>query len=232
MTGLRLINPHPKALVPSSLPPPPPNDASEGQGPQRRPQRRLGMRLEEVAKAVGGRLLSVTNAIEAGTWHRTAASSAMRSSGAVAALVLLAFSSASSPHLFFWGRRPRVGWGGGRLGMHWKGGRRPGGAGSGWAGGWRGLPRRLGRRLLSVGKTGETGTRVPRDNGRAIGWSPWSPPLLFPTHPGPDPRCRHRPNPPGPPDPLEAVVCCPDATSITRRRPSPPPPRLLRQHRS
>ena len=29
-------------------------DASEGKGPQRRPQRRLGRRLEEVAKAVGG----------------------------------------------------------------------------------------------------------------------------------------------------------------------------------
>ena len=39
----------------------------EGKGPQRRPQKRLGRRLEEVAKAVGGRLLSVTNAIEAGT---------------------------------------------------------------------------------------------------------------------------------------------------------------------
>ena len=39
-------------------------DALDGKGPQRRPQRRLGRRLEEVA--VGGRLLSVTNAIEAG----------------------------------------------------------------------------------------------------------------------------------------------------------------------
>ena len=29
-------------------------DASEGEGPQRPPQRRLGRRLEEVAKAVGG----------------------------------------------------------------------------------------------------------------------------------------------------------------------------------
>ena len=29
-------------------------DASEGKGPHRRPQRRLGRRLEEVAKAVGG----------------------------------------------------------------------------------------------------------------------------------------------------------------------------------
>ena len=35
-------------------PPPPPRDASEGKGPRRRPQRRLGRRLEEVAKAVGG----------------------------------------------------------------------------------------------------------------------------------------------------------------------------------
>ena len=41
-------------------------DALEGKGPQRR----LGRRLEEVAKAVGGRLLSVTNAIEAGTWRQ------------------------------------------------------------------------------------------------------------------------------------------------------------------
>ena len=31
-----------------------PRDASEGKGPQTRPQRRLGRRLEEVAKAVGG----------------------------------------------------------------------------------------------------------------------------------------------------------------------------------
>ena len=35
-------------------PPPPPTDASEGKGPERRPQKRLGRRLEEVAKAVGG----------------------------------------------------------------------------------------------------------------------------------------------------------------------------------
>ena len=34
-----------------------------GGGPQRRPLRRLGRRLEEVNKAVGGRLLSVTHAI-------------------------------------------------------------------------------------------------------------------------------------------------------------------------
>ena len=31
-----------------------PRDAFEGKGPQRRPQKRLGRRLEEVAKAVGG----------------------------------------------------------------------------------------------------------------------------------------------------------------------------------
>ena len=35
-------------------PPPPPKDAVEGEGPQRRPQKRLGRRLEEVAEAVGG----------------------------------------------------------------------------------------------------------------------------------------------------------------------------------
>ena len=34
--------------------PPRPRDASEGQGPQRQPQRRLDTRLEEVAEAVGG----------------------------------------------------------------------------------------------------------------------------------------------------------------------------------
>ena len=43
-----------------------PRDASEGKGPQRR----LGRRLEEVAQAVWRRLLSVTNAIEAGTWRQ------------------------------------------------------------------------------------------------------------------------------------------------------------------
>ena len=42
-------------------------DALEGKVPRRQSQKRLGRRLEEVAKAVGGRLLSVTNAIEAGT---------------------------------------------------------------------------------------------------------------------------------------------------------------------
>ena len=36
------------------LRPPPPRVAPGGKGPQRRPQRRLGRRLEEVAKAVGG----------------------------------------------------------------------------------------------------------------------------------------------------------------------------------
>ena len=35
-------------------PPPPPRAALEGKGPQRRPQKRLDRRLEEVAKAVGG----------------------------------------------------------------------------------------------------------------------------------------------------------------------------------
>ena len=40
--------------------------ALEGKGPQTR----LDRRLEEVAKAVGGRLLSVTNTIEAGTWRQ------------------------------------------------------------------------------------------------------------------------------------------------------------------
>ena len=34
--------------------PPPPSDALEGKGPQRRAQKRVGRRLEEVAKAVGG----------------------------------------------------------------------------------------------------------------------------------------------------------------------------------
>ena len=34
--------------------PPPPRDALEGKGPQRRPQQRLDRRWEEVAKAVGG----------------------------------------------------------------------------------------------------------------------------------------------------------------------------------
>ena len=37
-----------------SAPPPPPRDALEGKGYQRRPQEQLGRRLEEVAKAVGG----------------------------------------------------------------------------------------------------------------------------------------------------------------------------------
>ena len=47
-----------------------PRDALEGKAPQRRPQQRLGRRLEEIAKAVGGRLLSVTNAIEASAWRQ------------------------------------------------------------------------------------------------------------------------------------------------------------------
>ena len=41
-------------------------DALEGKGPQRWPQRRLGRRLEEYQSG-WGRLLSVTNATEAGT---------------------------------------------------------------------------------------------------------------------------------------------------------------------
>ena len=45
-------------------------DALERKGPQTRSQKRLDRRLEEVAKAVGGRLLSVTNAVEAGTWRQ------------------------------------------------------------------------------------------------------------------------------------------------------------------
>ena len=44
-------------------------DALEGKGPQRRPQRRVDRQLEGVGKAVGGRLLSVTNALEAGAWR-------------------------------------------------------------------------------------------------------------------------------------------------------------------
>ena len=48
-------------------------DALEGEGPQSRPQKRLGRRLQEVTKAVGGgRLLSVASAIEAGTWRQGA----------------------------------------------------------------------------------------------------------------------------------------------------------------
>ena len=42
-------------------------EALEGNGPLRRPQNRSDRRLEEVAEAGGGRLLSVTNAMEAGT---------------------------------------------------------------------------------------------------------------------------------------------------------------------
>jgi hypothetical protein len=44
-----------------------PTDVLEGKGPQKRPQKQLDRRLEEVAKRVGAvRLLSVTNAIEVG----------------------------------------------------------------------------------------------------------------------------------------------------------------------
>ena len=49
---------------------PGPRDALKGQGPPRQPHKRLDRRLEEVAEAVGGRLLSVTSAIEAGTWRQ------------------------------------------------------------------------------------------------------------------------------------------------------------------
>ena len=41
-------------VCPPPPPPPPPRGALEGKGPQRRPQQRLGRRLEEVAEAVGG----------------------------------------------------------------------------------------------------------------------------------------------------------------------------------
>ena len=40
----------------------------KGKVPQRRPQRRLGRRLEEGAKAVGGRLLSVALGVRGGQW--------------------------------------------------------------------------------------------------------------------------------------------------------------------
>ena len=56
------------SLMPRSTTPCPwGRDASEGKGPLRRPQKRLDMRLEEVAKAVGGRLSLVTHATEAGS---------------------------------------------------------------------------------------------------------------------------------------------------------------------
>ena len=48
--GRYLSNPPKDRLTP----PPPPTDAFEGKGPQRRPRRRLDRRLEEVTKAVGG----------------------------------------------------------------------------------------------------------------------------------------------------------------------------------
>ena len=54
-TAPRLPEPMYRGPGPEVPPPPPlPRDALEGKGPQRRPQRRLGRRLEEVAKAVGG----------------------------------------------------------------------------------------------------------------------------------------------------------------------------------
>ena len=69
--GALLSAPPPPAPQRRLTPPPPPaRDALEGKGPQRRPQERVDRRLEEVAKAVGGRLLSATNAVEAGTWRQ------------------------------------------------------------------------------------------------------------------------------------------------------------------
>ena len=50
------------AVFHAKPPPPPPRGALEGEAPQRRPQRGGGCR------SGWGRLLSVTNAIEAGTW--------------------------------------------------------------------------------------------------------------------------------------------------------------------
>ena len=44
--------------------------ALEGEGPQRRPQQRLGRRLEEVAKAVGGGYCRLLNAVEPGAWRQ------------------------------------------------------------------------------------------------------------------------------------------------------------------
>ena len=49
----------------------PPRDALEGKGPQRRPQKRLDRRLEEVAKAVGGGYCRLQMPFEADTWPRT-----------------------------------------------------------------------------------------------------------------------------------------------------------------
>ena len=52
------------------VPGPAPGDASQGTRPRRRPQVPGDGRLEAVAEAVWGRLLSVTNAMEAGTWRQ------------------------------------------------------------------------------------------------------------------------------------------------------------------
>ena len=50
-------------------PPPPPRDALEGEGPHRRFQKRLGRRLVEIAKAVGGGYCRLQMlAFEAGIW--------------------------------------------------------------------------------------------------------------------------------------------------------------------
>ena len=56
--------------APGIRPLPVPRDALEGEGPQRRPRRPLDGGSEDVAEAVGGRLLSVTNTIEVGTWRQ------------------------------------------------------------------------------------------------------------------------------------------------------------------
>ena len=61
---------HPGPGSPLMLAPLGPRDAFDGKGPQRRPQQRLGRRLDEANEAVGGRLLSVSNAVEPGTWRQ------------------------------------------------------------------------------------------------------------------------------------------------------------------
>ena len=54
-TSRGFLNPPPSSPTQcvGNAPCPPPRDALEGKGPQRRPQKRLGRRLEEVSKAVG-----------------------------------------------------------------------------------------------------------------------------------------------------------------------------------
>ena len=84
-----------------------PRDALEGKGPQRRPQRRLGRRSEEVAKALGGRLLSVTNAIEAGTWRQgdSGWAQAGRPGGGGGGTSPPSNASLLIPHMRHWSRR-------------------------------------------------------------------------------------------------------------------------------